>query len=105
VWVPKLSGQESDVATATTFVPDPRAGHYWDGGAELVTQYDTVLALGQDAWDVYMIYGPDARWTAAAPPRPQFWMHQLHTRVGTFLDPNAFAAYADSLLLTARTSP
>ena len=103
MWVPKLYGHESDVATATRFVPDPRARHYWDGGAVLVRQYDAVLGLGQDAWDVYMIYGPNVRWDAAAPPRPDFWMHQLHSSVGVFLDPNTFAAHADSLI--PRTSP
>ncbi|HWZ58678.1 MAG TPA: hypothetical protein VNW46_06825 [Gemmatimonadaceae bacterium] len=48
-------------------------------------------------------YGPTARWDGAAPPQPDFWMHQLgspaHPRVrGPFLDPAIFAAHADSLL-------
>jgi hypothetical protein len=103
VWVPKLSGHEQDVSVATQFVPDARATHYWDASEVLVHDYDTVLALGEDAWDVYMIYGPAAVWHDAAPPIPAFWMHQLgspsHPRVpGPFLDPGVFAAHADSLL-------
>jgi hypothetical protein len=107
VWVPKLSGREQDVPVATQFVPDPRASHYWDSSGVLVRQYDTVLALGEDAWDIYMIYGRTARWTDVAPPAPDFWMHQLgsptHPRVpGPFLEPAVFAAHADSLLRSAQ---
>lgn len=103
VWVPKLAGHERDVPIATRFVPDSRATHYWDESAGLVHGYDAVLSLGEDAWDVYMVYGPDARWPGATPPAPDFWMHQLgsplHPRVhGPVLDPAVFAAHADSLL-------
>jgi hypothetical protein len=106
VWVPKLSGHEADVPTATRFVPDARATHYWDGSGVLVRGYDSVLGLGEDAWDVYMIYGPAARWDGPAPPPPAYWMHQLgspaRTRVrGPFLDPAVFAVHADSLLRTS----
>jgi hypothetical protein len=105
VWVPKLFGEASDVPTATRFVPDPRAQHFWDDSAVLVHQYDTALGLGQDAWDVYMIYGPQARWDGALPPPPDFWMHQLHLPArpgasGSFLNAQVFAAHADSALQT-----
>ena len=79
VWVPMLGGQEKDVAGATPTVPDPRALHYWDGAGYLVDAYVPVLGLNERAWDVYMIYGPDARWDGATPPKPAFWMHQLRT--------------------------
>jgi hypothetical protein len=99
VWVPKLYGHEKDVPVATRYVPDARATHYWDSAGVLVRQYDTVLALGEDAWDVYMVYGPSARWDGTTPPKPDFWMHQLGPRVpGPYLDPAIFAAYANSLL-------
>jgi hypothetical protein len=103
VWVPKLYGREQDVPLATRYVPDARARHYWDALGVLVRQYDTVLGLGEDAWDIYMVYGPRARWDGATPPRPDFWMHQLgspgHPRVGgPYLAPAVFAAYTDSLL-------
>jgi hypothetical protein len=98
VWVPKLYGQESDVLTATRFVSDPRATHFWDKSSILVHQYDAVLGLGQDAWDVYLLYGPTSRWDSAAPPRPDFWMHQLNTDKAAHLDPNVFAAQANMAL-------
>ncbi len=31
---------------------------------------------GKVAWDIYLFYGLAAKWTAA-PPKPEFWMHQL----------------------------
>jgi hypothetical protein len=103
VWVPKLFGHESDVPNATRFVYDSRAEHFWDDSAVLVHQYDTVLGLREDAWDIYMIYGPEMRWDGSLPPAPSFWMHQLHLPVrsgisGSFLDPTIFAAHADSAL-------
>ena len=72
----------------------------------LVRSYDSVLGLHEDAWDVYMIYGADARWTGVTPPAPAFWMHQLgsadHPRVrGPYLEPRVFAAQANSLLRLA----
>lgn len=105
VWVPKLYGQASDVPTATRFVSDPRAQHFWDDSSVLVHQYDTVLGLGEDAWDVYMIYGPQARWAGAVPPAPDFWMHQLHLppragASGSVLNAQVFAAHADTALRT-----
>jgi hypothetical protein len=109
VWVPKLFGHESDVPNATRFVYDSRAQHFWDDSAVLVHRYDTVLGLGQDAWDIYMIYGPEARWDGSQPPAPSFWMHQLHLPSrsgisGSFLNPAVFAAAADSSLRTSASS-
>ena len=101
--MPKLFGHESDVPSATRFVYDSRAEHFWDGSAVLVHQYDTVLGLGQDAWDIYMIFGPETKWEDSLPPAPSFWMHQLHLPAragisGSMLQPDVFAAYADSVL-------
>ena len=79
VWVPKRGGRESDVAQASATMPDARARHFWDGAGYTLHAYTTPLSLpdGIDAWDVYLLYGPDARWDGASPPRPDFWMHQL----------------------------
>jgi len=84
---------------ATRFVPDSRATHFWDASKLLVHGYDSVLGLGQDAWDVYLVYGPTARWDGPTLPRPDFWMHQLSTTAGPPLDPGVFTAHADSLLM------
>jgi hypothetical protein len=91
VWVPKRHGAEKDVDEATTTVPDERSHHFWDETGYLVHAFDLVLGLGQDAWDVYLLYGPDARWDGPSPPAPMFWMHQLWTDKAPELDPTVFA--------------
>jgi hypothetical protein len=92
VWVPKRGGRETDVVAATAAVPDARARHFWDGEGLLLRVYNRVLDLpfAVDAWDVYLIYAPDARWEGAAPPAPSFWMHQLTLAKGPELDPEVF---------------
>jgi hypothetical protein len=96
VWVPKLRGLEEAVPTATTFVPDPQGRHYWDRRGVIMKQYRDVLQLSEDAWDMFLIFAPDARWEGTRPPAPHYWMHQLGSprrpRVnGPFLDANVFA--------------
>jgi hypothetical protein len=98
IWVPKLDGHESNVPEATHTVADSRASHYWDGDGYLVHAYDQTLGLGQDAWDVYLLYGPDARWAGPNPPQPQYWMHQLGGVAGPTLDAKTFADHARALL-------
>jgi hypothetical protein len=103
VWVPKQWGEEKDVPEATRFVTDARASHYWDEGGGLMRRYTSVLALPEDAWDIYMVYGPNARWEGDAPPAPDYWMHQLGSRErprvqGPFLDEEIFAQHVSALL-------
>ena len=57
---------------------------------------ETLLSLPEDAWDIYFLYGPEARWEADLPPTPRFWMHQLGSRDsprvdGPYLRAEAFA--------------
>jgi hypothetical protein len=91
IWVPKRGGKETDVGGATATVPDARARHFWDGEGLMLRAYNPVLDLPVlvDAWDVYLIYGPDARWDVE-PPAPSFWMHQLKFAKGPELDPDVF---------------
>jgi hypothetical protein len=98
VWVPKLDGHENNVPEATHTVADPRASHYWDAGSYLVHAYDQTLGLGQDAWDIYLLYGPDTRWDDPNPPQPQYWMHQLGGVDAPTLDPKTFADHTRTLL-------
>ncbi len=103
VWVPMLDGREEDVPVATRLVPDPRATHYWDGQGWSMRAYAEALALPEEAWDMFLIYGPDARWEGDLPPEPRFWMHQLGSpdqpRVAApYLDPQVFADSAVQML-------
>ena len=80
VWVPKLRGLERDVASATMQVPEPRARHFWDAPGVLVSGYRDTLRLPEDAWDVFLLYGPDAKWEGSRPPEPAYWAHQLGSK-------------------------
>ena len=91
VWVPKVGGREKDVPTATKFVPDARASHYWDADGVLLKSYRGALGINQDAWDVYLVYGPEARWDGETPPRPDYWMHQLNVKNAPELDGKSLA--------------
>jgi hypothetical protein len=98
VWVPKLDGHENNVPEATHTVADPRAGHYWDADGYLVHAYDRSLRLGQDAWDIYLLYGPGTRWDDADPPAPAYWMNQLGAANSATLDSHTFADHTRALL-------
>jgi hypothetical protein len=92
VWVPKSRGTESAVEYATSFVADARAAHFWDARGRVMDVFEQALGLTEDAWDVYILYGPNARWEDDLPPAPAFWMHQLGSREkprvrGPWLDP------------------
>src|SRR5687767_2397795 len=70
-WVPMFRGREADVPRATAEVPDPRAAHYWDGDSLLVKGFRETLGLNEAAWDIFLLYGPKARWDGERPPAPR----------------------------------
>jgi hypothetical protein len=72
-----VGGQEKHVASATETFSDPRARHFWDEEGWTLEHFKSVLDIRVPAWDLYLLYGPDARWDGPEPPRPAFWMHQL----------------------------
>jgi hypothetical protein len=43
---------------------DERATHYWDGDRKLGREIADILGApqGSTAWDVFLVYGPDAKW-------------------------------------------
>jgi hypothetical protein len=95
VWVPKLRGLERDVPSATIQIPEPRALHFWDAPSVLVRGYRETLSLSEDAWDVFLLYGREARWEGERPPEPAYWAHQLGSRnrprvTGPWLDGSVF---------------
>jgi hypothetical protein len=71
VWVPQM-GASRDNIDANLF-GDERVKTYWDQG-ELagLAIADDVQAFEWIPWDVYTLYGPDARWKDG-PPDPADW--------------------------------
>lgn len=76
LWVPRQGGREKDVPAATRVVADSSAREFWDGNDLLGMEYKQVLGWRDNAWDVYMLYGPKAQWSGDLPPAPDFFMHQ-----------------------------
>ncbi len=98
-WVPMLRAEEKHVRSATRVVSDPRTTHFWDGNGALLSGFKPVLSISEPAWDIYMIFDRSARWDADTPPAPEFWMHQLGSRVeGPPLNAGDFAERVDALL-------
>jgi hypothetical protein len=98
-WVPMFRGREEDVRKASTEVPDLRASHYWDGGSVLTQQYRRTLGFNEPAWDIYLLYGAQAKWEGEQPPLPAYWMHQL----GTPRRPRVNGPYLDAAVFLEKT--
>lgn len=110
-----LGAKQADVANSCQVMKSSRLKHYWDPTGEAGRMFGKGLGLtsesGKDvfAWDVWTIYGPDAQWTSALPPKPVFAMHQLSDLMSQtkypFLDSKAFAKVVEQqLALLKRTS-
>ncbi|MGA7313367.1 MAG: hypothetical protein WBX22_05270 [Silvibacterium sp.] len=97
LWVPRRGGREKDVPSATGVVADSSARQYWDGDNLLGVQYKRVLGWKGNAWDVYLLYGSNARWQGDLPPTPDFFMHQTFEK-GPQLDAPVFGARVKQLL-------
>ncbi len=100
MWQPKLGSTAKHVEDATRLVTDDRARHYWDGPGSTLRSFRNTLGIDEDSWDIYLIYGPEAHWDGALPPKPAFWMHQL----GSAGRPRVDAPYLDSAVLAQRAT-
>lgn len=61
VWLPFLGG--TNEAIDTEILADPRVDHFWDGSRLTSEWFGNAVFDGFLAWDVYLLYGSDARWT------------------------------------------
>jgi hypothetical protein len=69
VWLPALAtDQRFEVAD---LMVDERVEHFWDGGRLVGDGVRELIGApeGQLVWDVFLAFGPDARWTGS-PPAP-----------------------------------
>ncbi|HEX3915642.1 MAG TPA: hypothetical protein VHW71_19265 [Steroidobacteraceae bacterium] len=79
---PVIGGASKDIPAAAELLHTALARNYWDPSGDFGRQMAQVLSLLHGtrpvyAWDVWMIYPPNAVWNAKDPPRPAFLMHQL----------------------------
>ncbi|HEY2396546.1 MAG TPA: hypothetical protein VGH81_11290 [Rudaea sp.] len=104
---PVLGAIEKDTANTCSLVHNRHVTQYWDPNQELGTLFGNALGMkngGKEiyAWDVWLVYGPNARWTDTVPPKADFLMHQLPDLMGRegfpFLRATVFAAEVEKQL-------
>ena len=99
----------SDVPPAAELLKNPNVRHYWDPSGN----FGRALSDGVDlrngskpvyAWDVWLIYGPDAVWQGTLPPKPLLLMHQLRALEGSKqfprLDSDIFSKEVQKVIAT-----
>jgi hypothetical protein len=110
VHVPRMNPppKEKDVPEAATLLRNDHVHHYWNPTGSFGRELADGLELkidGEDiyAWDVWLVYAPDAVWDGEVPPKPEYFMHQLRALGGTGLprfDSKVFAEKVHQLLGT-----
>lgn len=95
VHVPVIGAKAKDVLPAAKLLQNSNVRHYWNASGAFGRSLATSIGLRNDkklvyAWDVWLLYGPDAEWTGATPPQPLLLMHQIYTRKISLTD---IAAY------------
>ena len=111
---PVLGATEKDTANTCSIVHNAHVTQYWDPNEELGTLFANGLGMkfGDKevyAWDVWLVYGPNAEWTGAVPPKADFLMHQLPDLMGRdgfpFLRAPVFAAEVEKQLKNLGHAP
>ena len=78
VWIPILEKDNIEaVLPSVKFLCDKRFTHLYDQHQKVGKAIaNSVGWTGKVAWDIYLFYKPNAKWTDI-PPSPSHWMHQL----------------------------
>jgi hypothetical protein len=95
-----------DVPKAAQLLQNPYIQSYWNPSGAFGRLLSRAIGLKNGdkqvyAWDVWLLYGPEAKWTGNDPPRPRLLMHQLGALRGTpypYLDSHVFAQQVQTLL-------
>lgn len=107
VWLPIFGGDfKGEARKLSNSFRDKRVNYFLDPESETGKQWERVLNTERlIAWDVYLLYGPDAKWKDD-PPIPDFWMHQLGgvTKAPVFDQPK-FTTKLKGMLDEMKTPP
>lgn len=107
VHVPVIGATRTDVTPSMKLLQNPNVSHYWNESGAFGRELAKAVGLKRGdelvyAWDVWLIYGPEAMWEGTSPPRPRRLMHQLRAMQGStefpHLDSEAFAQEVHQLL-------
>jgi hypothetical protein len=97
----------TDVIEAARLLHNPQVRHYWNPSGAFGQLLSKAVGLKNSehpvyAWDVWLIYGPEAKWEGTNPPRPRLLMNQLGALRGSkefpHLDSHVFAQQVQALL-------
>ena len=114
IHTPVLGATETDTANTCSIVHNEYVTHYWDPNQELGSLFASALGMMKDgheiyAWDVWLIYGPNAVWSGNTPPKADFMMHQLPDLVGRdgfpFLKASVFGEEVEKQLHAVKHEP
>jgi hypothetical protein len=103
----KPAAKAKDVPPAAELLQNAHVRHYWNPSGSFGRDLAEGVNLQRDgktvyAWDVWLIYGPEAIWTGTSPPKPRLLMHQLRALQGSkefpHLDSEVFAHEVHQLL-------
>ena len=108
VHVPVLGAKAKDVAPATKLLHNANVHHYWNESGAFGGLLSNAVDLRNGdkwvyAWDVWLIYGPEATWEGPTPPKPKLLMQQLRALQGSRFpkfDSEVFAQEVQALLKT-----
>jgi len=78
VWLP-ISDEDTEATArrAAADLAEPRVKQYWTTDKSVGDAFKKPLGMTRGtAWDVYLVYGPQRRWTGEEPPAPDFYMHR-----------------------------
>lgn len=105
---PVIGGTERDIPKVAGLMHTSTASHYWNASGAFGTQVSQALDLRDGeklvyAWDVWMVFPPDAEWAGPSIPKPRLFMHQLQGLMDNpkfpFLDSKTFATHVRELLM------
>jgi hypothetical protein len=112
-WLRVAGGK--DVQKAGQLLENSNVHHYWNVSGDFGRLLSRAVGLKNDdgqevyAWDVWLLYGPDAKWEGTDPPRPLLLMHQLGALHGStefpHLDSHVLAQRVRTLLAQLPSSP
>ncbi len=73
VWVPANGARERHLPPVLNLVTDSRATEYWDEYDVVEEWYREMLEFDGPCAGVFLVYGPEARWSGDSPPEPDYW--------------------------------
>ncbi len=101
LWCPiRPQDNRGAAVEATRYLTDARVQHFWDTWKFSMNEYTRLLRYprGQEAWDIFVLYGPGRRWEQGS-PQPETWMQNHGLDFGAKYDP---ARLEEALLALAK---